>query len=196
MSKSAKKRPTASAPAAVPTTKSSRHDAGDPGPKRADRGLEAIARHRVAAITHGRNDRSDDEGHRLVRGAQAPQARLEQDGRHTRSRAQIAARLPLPSPNGGQPESHAAGEDRSGIARPRDARHRDCAPACSRRWSASLPLAYRIRPPVSQPGVPAAGRPSWGLGRGESASARSVGFSFCLGLRLRTYRCQSLGLSR
>ena len=38
MSKSAKKRPTASAPAAVPTTKSSRHGAGDPEPKRADCG--------------------------------------------------------------------------------------------------------------------------------------------------------------
>jgi hypothetical protein len=38
MSKSAKKRPMASAPAAVPTAKSSRHSAGDPEPKRADRG--------------------------------------------------------------------------------------------------------------------------------------------------------------
>ena len=38
MSKSAKKRPTASAPAAVPNKKSSRHGAGDPEPKRADRG--------------------------------------------------------------------------------------------------------------------------------------------------------------
>ena len=38
MSKSAKKRPTASAPAAVPTIKSLRHGAGDPEPKRADRG--------------------------------------------------------------------------------------------------------------------------------------------------------------
>ena len=38
MSKSAKKRPMASAPAAVPITKSSRHSAGDPEPKRADRG--------------------------------------------------------------------------------------------------------------------------------------------------------------
>ena len=38
MSKSAKKRPTASEPAAVPTTKSSRHGAGDPEPKRANRG--------------------------------------------------------------------------------------------------------------------------------------------------------------
>src|ERR1700726_835401 len=38
MSKSAKKRPMASAPGAVPTTKSSRHSAGDPEPKRADRG--------------------------------------------------------------------------------------------------------------------------------------------------------------
>src|ERR1700741_2030812 len=38
MSKPAKKRPTASAPAAVPTTKSSRHSAGDPEPKGADRG--------------------------------------------------------------------------------------------------------------------------------------------------------------
>ena len=38
MSKPAKKRPTASAPATVPTTKSSRHGAGDPEPKRADRG--------------------------------------------------------------------------------------------------------------------------------------------------------------
>ena len=38
MSKSAKKRPTASAPATVPTTKSSQHSAGDPEPKRADRG--------------------------------------------------------------------------------------------------------------------------------------------------------------
>jgi hypothetical protein len=38
MSKSAKKRPTASAPAAVPTPKSSRHSADDPEPKRADRG--------------------------------------------------------------------------------------------------------------------------------------------------------------
>ena len=36
MSKPAKKRPTASAPAAVPTTKSSRRS--DPEPKRADRG--------------------------------------------------------------------------------------------------------------------------------------------------------------
>ena len=55
--------------------------------------LEAIARHRVAAIPHGRNDRSDDEDHRLAaalsarlscrRGAQAPQAqaRLEEGGR-------------------------------------------------------------------------------------------------------------------
>ena len=38
MSKPAKKRPTASAPATVPTTKSSRHSADDPEPKRADRG--------------------------------------------------------------------------------------------------------------------------------------------------------------
>ena len=38
MSKPAKKRPTASAPATVPTTKSSRHGADDPEPKRADRG--------------------------------------------------------------------------------------------------------------------------------------------------------------
>jgi hypothetical protein len=38
MSKPAKKRPTASALATVPTTKSSRHSAGDPEPKRADRG--------------------------------------------------------------------------------------------------------------------------------------------------------------
>ena len=38
MSKPAKKRPTASAPAAVPTTKSSRHGAGDPESKRANRG--------------------------------------------------------------------------------------------------------------------------------------------------------------
>ena len=38
MSKSAKKRPTASVPAAVPITKSSRHSAGDPEPKRADGG--------------------------------------------------------------------------------------------------------------------------------------------------------------
>ena len=38
MSKSAKKRPMASAPAAVPTTKSLRHSAGDAEPKRADRG--------------------------------------------------------------------------------------------------------------------------------------------------------------
>ena len=37
MSKPAKKRPMASAPAAVPTTKSSRHSAGYPEPKRADR---------------------------------------------------------------------------------------------------------------------------------------------------------------
>ena len=38
MSKSAKKRPTASAPAAVATTKSLRRSADDPEPKRADRG--------------------------------------------------------------------------------------------------------------------------------------------------------------
>jgi hypothetical protein len=38
MSKPAKKRPTASAPATVPTTKSSRQGDGDPEPKRADRG--------------------------------------------------------------------------------------------------------------------------------------------------------------
>ena len=38
MSKPAKKRPTASAPATVPTIKSSRHDTRDPEPKRADRG--------------------------------------------------------------------------------------------------------------------------------------------------------------
>ena len=66
MSKSAKKRTMASAPAAVPTTKSALHSADDPGPQRADRELEAIACHRVAAITHRRNDRSDDEGHRLA----------------------------------------------------------------------------------------------------------------------------------
>ncbi len=89
MSKSAKKRPMASAPAAVPTAKSSRHSAGDPEPKRADRGSKQWR----VAITHGGNDRSDDEGHRLAaalgarlscrRGAQAPQAeaRLDQGGR-------------------------------------------------------------------------------------------------------------------
>jgi uncharacterized protein DUF3489 len=38
MPRPAKKRPTTSAPAAVPTTKSSRHGAGDPEPKRADGG--------------------------------------------------------------------------------------------------------------------------------------------------------------
>ena len=38
MSKSAKKRPAASAPAAVPAAKPSRHSAGDPEPKKADRG--------------------------------------------------------------------------------------------------------------------------------------------------------------
>ena len=38
MSKPAKKRPTASASATVPMTKSSRHSADDPEPKRADRG--------------------------------------------------------------------------------------------------------------------------------------------------------------
>ena len=38
MSKPAKKRPTASAPAALPTTKSSRHSSGDSEPQRADRG--------------------------------------------------------------------------------------------------------------------------------------------------------------
>src|SRR5215510_5026643 len=38
MSKSAKKRPMALAPAAVPTPKSSRHSAGDSEPKRADCG--------------------------------------------------------------------------------------------------------------------------------------------------------------
>jgi hypothetical protein len=35
MSKSSKKRPTASAPAAAPTAKSSRHTAGDPAPNKA-----------------------------------------------------------------------------------------------------------------------------------------------------------------
>src|ERR1700751_4370949 len=38
MSKPAKKNRPTSAPATVPTTKSSRHGAGDPEPKRADRG--------------------------------------------------------------------------------------------------------------------------------------------------------------
>jgi hypothetical protein len=53
----------------------------------------SFVRHLLAAITHGRNDRSDDEGHRLAaalgarlscrRRAQAPQAqaRLEEGGR-------------------------------------------------------------------------------------------------------------------
>jgi hypothetical protein len=57
--------------------------------------LEAIAHHRDVAITHGRNDRSDEEGHGLAvafgarlscrRGAQAPQAeaRLEEGGRQS-----------------------------------------------------------------------------------------------------------------
>jgi hypothetical protein len=47
----------------------------------------------------------------------------------TRSRAEIAASPPFASPNGGQPESHAAGEDRSCAAGPRETRHRDRAPA-------------------------------------------------------------------
>ena len=38
MSKSSKKRPTASAPAVVPTAKLSRHTAGDPAPNKADAG--------------------------------------------------------------------------------------------------------------------------------------------------------------
>ena len=56
MSKSAKKRPMASAPAAVPTTKSSRHSAGDPEPKRADRGSKHSRVIGLAAISHRRND--------------------------------------------------------------------------------------------------------------------------------------------
>src|ERR1700751_200265 len=93
MPKPAKKRPTASAPATVPTTKSSRHSAGDPEPKRDDRGSKHSRVSGLAAITHRRNDRSDDEGHRLAaalgarlscrRRAEAPQAeaRLEDGGR-------------------------------------------------------------------------------------------------------------------
>ena len=44
-------------------TKPSTTDAGDPKPKKRRSRLEAIARHRDAAIAHGRNDRRDDEGH-------------------------------------------------------------------------------------------------------------------------------------
>ena len=65
MSKPAKKRPTASAP--PPFQRQNHRDTvlailTEEGRSR----LEAIARHRLAAITHGRNDRSDDEGHRLA----------------------------------------------------------------------------------------------------------------------------------
>ena len=92
MSKSAKKRPMASAPAAVPIT-NHRDTVLAILSLRGPIAAQAIARHRLAAITHGRNDRSDDEGHRLAaalgsrlscrRGAQAPQAqaRLEEGGR-------------------------------------------------------------------------------------------------------------------
>src|SRR6202008_4515815 len=79
--------------------------------------LEAIARHRLAAIPHRRNDRSYNEGHRLAaalgarlscrRGAQAPQAeaRLEEGGRQpglpNRERRSRQAHLsPAPTPAG------------------------------------------------------------------------------------------------
>ena len=92
MSKSAKK----SSPASklpVIAAKPSPSAPDDTASKKADPGLQAISRHRDAAVTHGGNDCRDDEGHGLAaalgarlscrRGAQTPQveAQLEEGGR-------------------------------------------------------------------------------------------------------------------
>ena len=151
--------------------------------------LQAISRHRDAAITHGGNDCRDDEDHGLAaalgarlpcrRGAQAPQAeaRLEesrrQPGLPDREREQRQDEGSPSSTVG--PERHAARQDRSCPAGPERARRRDRALARSRRRRASGPLAQRLSaasppspaPPsaVSRSGLPAsgrtAGRPGW-----------------------------------
>src|ERR1700726_1389133 len=92
MSKSAKKRPMASAPGAVPTTKSSRHSAGDPEPKRADRGskqsrvialLQSPTGATIAAMMKATGWQQHSVRGSCRRVAQAPQAeaRLDQGGR-------------------------------------------------------------------------------------------------------------------
>ena len=74
----------------------------------------------------------------------------------------------LAGPSAGRPERHAARQDRSGDAGPKDNRRRDRAPARSRCRCASGPLAHRVRAatapspappsPVSRSGLPASGR--------------------------------------
>ena len=143
MSKSAKKRPMASAPAAVPTTKSSRHSAGDPEPKRADRGSKqsrviALLQSPTGATIEAMMKATGWQQH-SVRGFLAGVVRKrlklklgskKVDGHRV---YQIASgdsvKTASASPNAGQPERHAARQDRSGIAGPRDARRRDRAPA-------------------------------------------------------------------
>jgi|SRR6516164_10143975 len=97
MSKSAKKRSPRTAHTETTAAKpSSLAMANPPRPYKADPGLEAVSRHRDAAIARRCDDCCDDESHGLAaafgaripcwRGAQAPQAqaRVEEGGRHPR----------------------------------------------------------------------------------------------------------------
>src|SRR6202035_2448782 len=141
MSKPAKKRPTASAPADVPTTKSSRHSAGDPEPKRADRGSKqsrviALLQSPTGATIEAMMKATGWQPH-SVRGFLAGVVRKrlklklgskKVDGNRVYQIASGNSGKPtFRQPNAGQPESHAAGEDRSCAAGPRETRRRDCA---------------------------------------------------------------------
>ena len=143
MSKSAKKRPTASAPAAVPTTKSSRHSAGDPEPKRADRGSKqsrviALLQSPTGATIEAMMKATGWQQH-SVRGFLAGVVRKrlklklgskKVDGNRVYQIASADSGTPtFRQPNAGQRDSHAAGEDRSCAAGPRENRRRDGAPA-------------------------------------------------------------------
>src|ERR1700752_2762389 len=137
----AKKRPTASAPTTVPTTKSSRHGAGDPEPKRADRGSKqsrviALLQSPTGATIEAMMKATGWQPHSVrgfLAGVVRKRLKLKRgwkkvDGNRV-YRIASGDRGKTASPQPQRRQSHAAGEDRSGAAGPRETRRRDCAPA-------------------------------------------------------------------